>query len=187
MPVLAAVRDGLVASKALKGTKIGMALHTEAKTGVLALTLKEAGAKVRLASCNPLSTDDSVAAALNEKFGLETYAKKWETNDQYYENLNRVLDLEPDIVVDDGGDLVHLLHTKRRDLLKSVRGGNEGTTTGIIPLRAKERGGELEFPLVGVNEAKKKDLFDNRVGTGQSPKDGNQNATKLLVAGETLV
>src|SRR5438445_390178 len=148
-----------------RGKKIGMALHTEAKTGVLALTLKEAGAKVRLASCNPLSTDDSVAAALNEKFGLETYAKKWETADQYYENLNRVLDLGPDIVVDDGGDLVHLLHTKRRDLLKSVRGGNEETTTGIIRLRAMEREGKLEFPVVDVNDAKMKHLFDNRYGT----------------------
>src|SRR3989442_3451960 len=154
MPVLAAVRDGLVASKALKGTKIGMALHTEAKTGVLALTLKEAGAKVRLASCNPLSTDDSVAAALNEKFGLETYAKKWETNDQYYENLNRVLDLGPDIVVDDGGDLVHLLHTKRRDLLKSVRGREQGTTTGIIPLPATESDGEAEVPILGTDRRK---------------------------------
>ena len=114
MPVLAAVREGLVASRALKGVKIGMALHTEAKTGVLALTLKEAGAKVRLASCNPLSTDDSVAAALNEKFGLETHAKKWETTEQYYENLNRILDLEPDLVIDDGADLIHLLHRSAR-------------------------------------------------------------------------
>src|SRR5256712_12576770 len=122
MPVLPAVLKDIVASKALKGVRVGMVLHTEAKTGVLAVTLKEAGAKVRLASCNPLSTDDSVAAALNEKFGLETYAKKWETAEQYYENLSRVLDLGPDIVVDDGGDLVHLLHTKRRDLLKSGRG-----------------------------------------------------------------
>src|SRR2546427_3733730 len=155
MPVLAAVREGLVTSKSLKGTKIGMALHTEAKTGVLALTLKEAGAKVRLASCNPLSTDDSVAAALNEKFGLETYAKKWETAEQYYENLNSVLDLGPDIVVDDGGDLVHLLHTKRRDLLKSVRGGEEGEAAGKNPLPAVGRGGEGEVPRLGVEEPEK--------------------------------
>src|SRR2546428_10693223 len=141
MPVLAAVREGLVASRALKGVKIGMALHTEAKTGVLAVTLKEAGAKVRLASCNPLSTDDSVAAALNEKFGLETYAKKWETAEQYYENLNRVLDLGPDIVVDDGGDLVHLLHTKRRGLLESVRRGGEVGGAGIKRPAARGGGG----------------------------------------------
>ena len=187
MPVLATVRKDLVASKALKGVRVGMALHTEAKTGVLALTLKEAGAKVRLASCNPLSTDDAVAAALNEKFGLETYAKKWETNDQYYENLNRVLDLEPEIVIDDGGDLVHLLHTKRRDLLKNVRGGNEETTTGIIRLRAMEKAGKLEFPVVDVNDAKMKHLFDNRYGTGQSTMDGIMTATNLLIAGKTFV
>jgi adenosylhomocysteinase len=187
MPVLAAVREGLVASKALKGLKIGMALHTEAKTGVLALTLKEAGAKVRLASCNPLSTDDSVAAALNERFGIETYAKKWETTEQYYENLNKVLDLEPDLVIDDGADLIHLLHTKRTDLQKRVRGGNEETTTGIVRLRAMEREGKLAFPVVDVNDAKMKHLFDNRYGTGQSTMDGIMTATNLLVAGKTFV
>ena len=187
MPVLAVVRKGLVESGALKGVKIGMALHTEAKTGVLALTLKEAGAKVRLASCNPLSTDDSVAAALNERFGLETHAKKWETTDQYYENLNRILDLEPDLVIDDGADLIHLLHTKRTDLLRSVRGGNEETTTGIVRLRAMEKEGKLAFPVVDVNDAKMKHLFDNRYGTGQSTMDGILTATNLLVAGKTFV
>ena len=187
MPVLAVVRKGLVESAALKGVKIGMALHTEAKTGVLALTLKEAGAKVRLASCNPLSTDDSVAAALNERFGLETHAKKWETTDQYYENLNRILDLEPDLVIDDGADLIHLLHTKRTDLLRSVRGGNEETTTGIVRLRAMEKEGKLAFPVVDVNDAKMKHLFDNRYGTGQSTMDGILTATNLLVAGKTFV
>ena len=187
MPVLAAVRAELVKSKALKGLKIGMALHTEAKTGVLALTLKEAGASVRLASCNPLSTDDSVAAALNERFGLETYAKKWETTDQYYENLNKVLDLGPDLVVDDGADLIHLLHTKRTELLEGVRGGNEETTTGVIRLRAMEKDGKLGFPVIDVNDAKMKHLFDNRYGTGQSTMDGIMNATNLLIAGKTFV
>ncbi|HLE46421.1 MAG TPA: adenosylhomocysteinase [Thermoplasmata archaeon] len=187
MPVLAAVRAELVKSKALKGLKVGMALHTEAKTGVLALTLKEAGASVRLASCNPLSTDDSVAAALNERFGLETYAKKWETTDQYYENLNHVLDLGPDLVVDDGADLIHLLHTKRRELLEGVRGGNEETTTGVIRLRAMEKDGKLGFPVIDVNDAKMKHFFDNRYGTGQSTMDGIMNATNLLIAGKTFV
>ena len=187
MPVLEAVREGLVSSKALKGVKVGMALHAEAKTGVLALTLKEAGAKVRLASCNPLSTDDSVAAALNEKFGLETYAKKWETTDQYYENLNHVLDLEPDLVVDDGADLINLLHTKRSELLKGIRGANEETTTGVVRLRAMEKHGRLQFPVVDVNDAKMKHLFDNRYGTGQSTMDGIMTATNLLVAGKTFV
>ncbi len=187
MPVLAAVREDLVTSKALKGLKVGMALHTEAKTGVLALTLKEAGASVRLASCNPLSTDDSVAAALNERHGLETYAKKWETTEQYYENLNRVLDLGPDLVIDDGADLIHLLHTKRRELLKGLRGGNEETTTGVIRLRAMEKDGKLEFPVIDVNDAKMKHLFDNRYGTGQSTMDGIMTATNLLIAGKTFV
>ena len=187
MPVLAAVRAELVKSKALKGLKIGMALHTEAKTGVLALTLKEAGASVRLASCNPLSTDDSVAAALNERFGLETYAKKWETTDQYYENLNKVLDLGPDLVVDDGADLIHLVHTKRTELLEGVRGGNEETTTGVIRLRAMEKDGKLGFPVIDVNDAKMKHLFDNRYGTGQSTMDGIMTATNLLIAGKTFV
>ena len=187
MPVLRAVREALVASKALKGLKIGMALHTEAKTGVLALTLQEAGAKVRLASCNPLSTDDSVAAALNEKFGLETYAKKWETTEQYYGNLNKVLDLTPDLVIDDGADLISLLHTKRRELLRDIRGGNEETTTGVIRLRAMAKDGKLEFPVIDVNDAKMKHLFDNRYGTGQSTMDGIMTATNLLIAGKTFV
>ena len=187
MPVLRAVREALVASKALKGLRIGMALHTEAKTGVLALSLQEAGAKVRLASCNPLSTDDSVAAALNEKFGLETYAKKWETTDQYYENLNKVLDLKPDLVIDDGADLIYLLHTKRRELLRGIRGGNEETTTGVIRLRAMAKDGKLEFPVIDVNDAKMKHLFDNRYGTGQSTMDGIMTATNLLIAGKAFV
>ena len=187
MPVLRAVREGLVSSKALKGLKIGMALHAEAKTGVLALSLQEAGAKVRLASCNPLSTDDSVAAALNEQFGLETYAKKWETTDEYYENLHKVLDLKPDIVVDDGADLISILHTKRRELLPNIRGGNEETTTGVIRLRALALQGKLEFPVIDVNDAKMKHLFDNRYGTGQSTLDGIMTATNLLIAGKTFV
>src|SRR5467141_2779743 len=108
MPVLAAIRDELKRKKTLRGVRIGMALHVEAKTGVLALTLKEAGAKVRLASCNPLSTDDSVAAALADVYGLEVYAKKWETNEEYFANLNKVLDFKPEIVIDDGADLVFL-------------------------------------------------------------------------------
>ena len=164
-----------------------MALHVEAKTGVLALTLREAGAKVRLASCNPLSTDDSVAAALVETHGLEVYAKKWQTDQEYYENLDRVLDLRPDLVIDDGADLISLLHTKRKELLDGVRGGNEETTTGIIRLRAMERDGALRFPVIDVNDAQMKHLFDNRYGTGQSTFDGLMNATNLLIAGKTFV
>src|SRR5213596_328302 len=187
MPVLAAIRDELKQKKSLRGLRIGMALHVEAKTGVLALSLKEAGAQVRLASCNPLSTDDSVAAALADVHGLDVYAKKWQTNEEYYASLNKVLDLKPDLVVDDGADLVFLLHTKRADLLKGVRGGNEETTTGVIRLRAMERDGALRFPIIDVNDAQMKHFFDNRYGTGQSTIDGLMTATNLLIAGRTFV
>lgn len=187
MPVLAAIREELKRMKTLRGLRIAMALHVEAKTGVLALSLREAGAKVRLASCNPLSTDDSVATALAEVHGLEVYAKKWQTTEEYYENLHKVLDLKPELVIDDGADLVFLLHTKRTDLLPGVRGGNEETTTGIIRLRAMERDGALRFPMIDVNDAQMKHLFDNRYGTGQSTFDGLMNATNLLIAGKTFV
>ncbi len=187
MPVLAAIREELRRKHVLRGLRIGMALHVEAKTGVLALSLREAGAKVRLASCNPLSTDDSVATALAEVHGLDVYAKKWQTTEAYYENLQKVLDLKPDLVIDDGADLVSLLHTKRTDLLAGVRGGNEETTTGVVRLRAMEREGALRFPVINVNDAQMKHLFDNRYGTGQSTLDGLMNATNLLIAGKTFV
>src|SRR5207245_6620793 len=116
MPVLAAIRQELKTKKTLRGGRIGRALHVEAKTGVLALSLREAGATVRLASCNPLSTDDSVATALAEKHGLDVYAKKWQTNDEYYANLNKVLDLKPDLVIADGADPVKMLHMERLEL-----------------------------------------------------------------------
>jgi len=187
MPVLASIREDLKRSKALKGLRIGMALHTEAKTGVLALSLREAGAKVRLASCNPLSTDDSVAAALGEVHGLEVYARKWQTTKEYYESLHKVLDLGPDLVIDDGADLISLLHTKRTELLDRVRGGNEETTTGVIRLRAMERDGVLRFPVIAVNDSDTKHLFDNRYGTGQSTVDGILRATNVLFSGLTVV
>ncbi len=187
MPVLAAIREELLRSKAIRGLRIGMALHTEAKTGVLALSLREAGAQVRLASCNPLSTDDSVAAALKEAHGLDVYAKKWQTTEEYYESLHKVLDLKPDLVIDDGADLIFLLHTKRRELLDNVRGGNEETTTGVIRLRSMEKDGALQFPVIDVNDAKMKHLFDNRYGTGQSTFDGIMTATNLLIAGKAFV
>jgi adenosylhomocysteinase len=187
MPVLGTIRDELRRSKALKGLRIGMALHTEAKTGVLALALREAGAAVRLASCNPLSTDDSVAAALADVHGLDVYARKWQTANEYYENLHKVLDLKPDLVIDDGADLIFLLHTKRRELLDGIRGGNEETTTGVTRLRAMEREGKLRFPVIDVNDANMKHLFDNRYGTGQSTLDGILTATNLLIAGKTFL
>ncbi|MCL1904878.1 MAG: adenosylhomocysteinase [Methanomassiliicoccaceae archaeon] len=187
MPVLNEIRERFRKEQPLKGLKIGMALHTEAKTGILAITLAEAGAKVRLASCNPLSTDDSVALALREGYGLEVYAKKGETQEEYYEHLNSVLDMSPDLIIDDGADLIAILHTTRTDLLKNVRGANEETTTGVVRLRALAADGKLKFPVIAVNDAKMKFLFDNRYGTGQSAFDGWMNATNLLVAGKRVV
>ncbi|MBM4237241.1 MAG: adenosylhomocysteinase, partial [Euryarchaeota archaeon] len=187
MKVLADVRKKMVRERALEGVRVGMALHVEAKTGMLALSLAEAGAKVRLASCNPLSTDDSVAIALKERHGLEVYAKKWETAKEYYSNLNAVLDLRPDFLIDDGADLITLVHTKRKALLGKVKGGNEETTTGVVRLKAMAAHGKLKFPVISVNDAHMKYLFDNRYGTGQSTFDGWMTATNLLVAGKKVV
>ncbi len=187
MPVLAAVRERFRKEKPFKGLKVGMALHTEAKTGILAVTIAEAGAEVRLASCNPLSTDDSVALALREKYGLKVYAKKGETSEEYYQNLNNVLDMKPDYIIDDGADLITMVHTSRKDVLPGVKGANEETTTGVIRLRAMANDGVLKFPVMAVNDSKMKFLFDNRYGTGQSAFDGWMNATNLLVAGKNLV
>ena len=187
MPVLAGVRERLEREGTLEGVRVGMALHVEAKTGMLALSLEEAGAKVRLASCNPLSTDDSVSTALREHHGLETYACRGETEDEYYSHLNSVLDLGPQVAVDDGGDLVTLLHTTRRDLLEGVWGGCEETTTGVVRLRAMEADGELMYPVIDVNDAKMKHLFDNRYGTAQTTMDGIITRTNLLLAGRRML
>ena len=123
MPVLKDIRKRFIDEQPLAGLKIGMALHTEAKTGILAITLADAGAKIRLASCNPLSTDDSVATALREEYGLEVYAKKWETSQEYYNNLNTVLNMAPDFIIDDGADLIAMAHTSRKDILPTLLGG----------------------------------------------------------------
>ena len=187
MPVLAGVRERLIREGTLEGVRVGMALHVEAKTGMLALSLEEAGAQVRLASCNPLSTDDSVSVALNEHFGLATYASRGESEEDYYSHLNSVLDLAPQVVVDDGGDLVTLLHTTRSDLLDGVWGGCEETTTGIVRLKAMERDGALRYPVIDVNDAQMKHLFDNRYGTGQSTLEGIMIGTNLLLAGRRMV
>jgi adenosylhomocysteinase len=187
MAVLHQIREGLKSSGSLKGKRIAMALHVEAKTGILALTLKEAGAEVRLASCNPLSTDDDVSLALNQHFGLETHARYGESRDEYYNNLNSVLDIKPDIIIDDGMDMISLVHTDRAELLDGIIGANEETTTGIVRLKAMEKDGALKFPVMNVNDALMKHLFDNRYGTGQSSFDGIFTATNLLVAGRSLV
>jgi len=187
MKVLGNVRERMVKERAFEGLKVGMALHTEAKTAVLALTIQEAGAEVRLTGCNPLSTDDSVAHALNKEYGLETYAKKGQSNKEYYASLNKVLDMRPDFVIDDGADLIFLLHTKRKELLGKVKGANEETTTGIMRLRAMAQDGALKFPVMSVNDAYMKYLFDNRYGTGQSTMDGIMSSTNLVIAGKNFV
>ena len=188
MPVLKEIRKRFIDEQPLAGLKIGMALHTEAKTGMLAVTLADAGAEIRLASCNPLSTDDSVVCALKEEYGLDVYAKKWQTQEEYYANLNAVLDMRPDfIIIDDGADLIAMVHTTRRDVLDNVKAANEETTTGVVRLRAMAADGALEFPVLDVNDAKMKFMFDNRYGTGQSTFDGWMNATNLIVAGKRLV
>lgn len=186
-PVLQQIRERFRKEKPLKGLKVAMALHTEAKTGILAITLAEAGAEIRLASCNPLSTDDSVALALREGYKLDVYAKKGESQEEYYRNLNAVLDMGPDYIIDDGADLIAMVHTTRRELLPNIKGANEETTTGIVRLRAMANDGKLEFPVMAVNDAKMKFLFDNRYGTGQSAFDGWMNATNLMVSGKRLV
>ena len=187
MPVLMDIRKRFIDEQPLAGLKIGMALHTEAKTGMLAVTLADAEAKIRLASCNPLSTDDSVACALREEYGLDVYAKKWETEQEYYNNLNTVLNMAPDFIIDDGADLISMVHTSRKDVLSNVKAANEETTTGVQRLRAMAADGVLKFPVLDVNDAKMKFLFDNRYGTGQSAFDGWMNATNLIVAGKRLV
>ncbi len=184
MGVIQKIRERFLKEKPFEGLKIGMALHVEAKTGILALTLRDGGANVRLASCNPLSTDDSVVEALRER-GLNVYAKKGETREEYYENLHNVLEMEPDIIIDDGGDLTTMLHTSYSHL--PILGGNEETTTGVLRLKVMERRGVLRFPMFDVNNAKMKHLFDNRYGTGQSTLDGIMSATNLSIAGKIAV
>ncbi|MGA1873946.1 MAG: adenosylhomocysteinase [Thermoplasmatota archaeon] len=175
----------------LMGRKISMALHTEAKTGVLAMTLAKCGAHVRLASCNPLSTDDRVALALQnaevDPGILEVRARRGIDTDDYYGALNWALDLKPHIVIDDGGDLVKLLHTERKELLPDILGGCEETTTGIIRLKALQADNALLFPMMDVNNCAMKHLFDNRYGTGQSTIDGILNATNLTIAGMRVI
>ncbi len=181
MPIISFVRENFKKEKPFKGLKIGMALHLEAKTGVLARTLKEGGAEIAITSCNPQTTDDSVAKALSGE--MKVYAKRGQSHEEYYESLNRVLDIKPDIIIDDGGDLTYLVIKNGMKIM----GGNEETTTGVIRLKAMERDGVLRFPMFDVNNALMKHLFDNRYGTGQSTIDGIMATTNLLIAGKKIV
>ncbi|MEM0158263.1 MAG: adenosylhomocysteinase [Thermoplasmataceae archaeon] len=187
MDVIGAIRNRFKRERPFKGIRISMALHVEAKTGIFALLLKDGGATVRMASCNPLSSDDSVVAALKENHGMEVFARKGESREEYYEYLNKALDLRPNVIIDDGGDLTKIVHLERKDLLGDIIGGNEETTTGVVRLKAMERDGVLKFPMFDVNDAKMKHLFDNRYGTGQSTLDGIMSSTNILIAGKRLV
>ncbi len=186
MKVLARIREEFKKEKPLEGYRIGMALHVEAKTAVLVKTLVDAGADVAITGCNPLSTQDDVAEALRD-MGIKCFAKRGMSREEYYEALNKVVDTKPDIVVDDGADLIFLLHGERSDWADHILGASEETTTGVIRLRAMEREGVLKFPVIAVNDAYTKFLFDNRYGTGQSTIDGILRATNVLIAGKTVV
>jgi adenosylhomocysteinase len=187
MPVLAIVRENFEREKPLKGLKIGMALHVEAKTAVLVETLAAGGAKVAITGCNPLSTQDDVARALDTCEDVNCLAKYGCSTSEYYDAIDRVLNFEPDITIDDGADLIFKLHKERTDLLPNIRGGCEETTTGVHRLHAMEKEGALKMPVLAVNDAMTKYLFDNRYGTGQSAWDGINRTTNLLVAGKNVV
>ncbi len=187
MPVLASLAKEFAKSKPFKGIRIAACLHVTTETANLMLALKAGGAKLRLCASNPLSTQDDVAAALALEYEIETFAKKGEDNKTYFRHLNQVLDLRPHITMDDGADLVSEIHKNRTDLIKTIVGGTEETTTGVIRLKAMAKSGRLLFPILAVNEAQTKHLFDNRYGTGQSTIDGIIRATNKLIAGTTFV
>jgi adenosylhomocysteinase len=187
MPVLRQIRERFDKERPLNDIRIAACLHVTTETANLMETLAAGGAEVLLAASNPLSTQDDVAAALTEQSGVETFAIKGEDNDTYYKHINAVLDLRPMITMDDGADLVSVLHTQRADQLTEVLGGTEETTTGVIRLRAMAADGALAYPIVSVNDADTKHLFDNRFGTGQSTMDAIMRSTNRLIAGKTFV
>ena len=187
MPVLKLIRERFRKEKPLKGTRVGCCLHVTTETANLALTLKAGGADVSLCASNPLSTQDDVAASLVKDYKLSTFAIKGENDKTYYKHINNVLDVRPEITMDDGADLVSIIHMKRKDLVAGVLGGSEETTTGVIRLKSLEKMGKLLFPMIAVNDADTKHLFDNRYGTGQSTVDGIVRATNILLAGSKFV
>ncbi|MBI5468868.1 MAG: adenosylhomocysteinase [Deltaproteobacteria bacterium] len=187
MPVLRKVKDNFARKKPLKGTKIAACLHVTTETANLMVTLKAGGADVTLCASNPLSTQDDVAASLVKDHGIPVYAIKGEDNKTYYKHLNATLDKKPNITMDDGADLVSLLHSERKDLAAGVLGSTEETTTGVIRLKSLAASNLLKFPVIAVNDASTKHFFDNRYGTGQSTLDGILRATNRLFAGSTFV
>jgi adenosylhomocysteinase len=187
MPVLRLIRERFERERPLEGIRIGACLHVTTETANLMRTLKGGGASIALCASNPLSTKDDVAAALVAEYGISTFARRGEDRDTYYDHLNAVADTRPQLTMDDGCDLVSLLHTERAAQLDEVLAGTEETTTGVIRLKAMAFDSALGFPVVAVNEAKTKHLFDNRYGTGQSTVDGILRATNILLAGRRVV
>jgi len=187
MPVLRLIKARFTKEKPLKGVTLAACLHVTSETANLAITLKAGGANVYLCASNPLSTNDAVAASLAKDFNIPTFAIKGEDNKSYYSHLNAVLDAKPNLTMDDGADLVGLLHSSRKELQKNVVGSTEETTTGVIRLRAMSADKALKIPVLAVNDNLTKHLFDNRYGTGQSTIDGIIRATNVLIAGKTFV
>jgi adenosylhomocysteinase len=187
MPVLAQIRERFAKEKPLQGVRIGACLHVTSETASLMRTLAAGGAQLSLCASNPLSTQDDVAAALVAEYGISTFAIKGEDHETYYRHIHAVIDSLPQITMDDGADVVGLLHTERTDAAKGVIGGTEETTTGVIRLKSMEQDGVLRYPIIAVNEAMTKHMFDNRYGTGQSTLDGIIRATNRMIAGKTVV
>jgi adenosylhomocysteinase len=187
MPVLRLIRERFAKDQPLKGHKLAACLHVTSETANLMLTLKAGGADAALCASNPLSTNDAVAAALASMHGIKTYAIRGEDNDTYYQHIEAALDHHPAMTMDDGADLVSVLHKKREAQLAEVIGGTEETTTGVVRLRAMAERGVLRYPIIAVNEADTKHMFDNRYGTGQSTIDGIIRATNVLLAGKKFV
>lgn len=187
MPVLRLICERFGEEKPLTGERIACCLHVTSETANLMRTLRAGGAEVALCASNPLSTQDEVAASLVVDFGLPVFARHGEDRDTYYQHINSALDLEPTITIDDGADLISTLHSSRQELLENVRAGMEETTTGVIRLRAMAADGALRYPVIAVNDALTKHLFDNYYGTGQSTIDGILRATNILLAGRAVV
>lgn len=187
MPILRLVRERFEKEKPLKGITLAACLHVTTETANLARTLKAGGAEVYVCASNPLSTQDDVAASMVAHYEIATFAIKGEDHDTYYRHIDAVLDARPQITMDDGADTVGVIHSKRRDLIPNIIGGTEETTTGVIRLRSMEKEGVLAYPIIAVNDANTKHLFDNRYGTGQSTIDGILRATNVLFAGKVFV
>ena len=187
MPVLRLIRARFASDQPLKGVRMAGCLHITTETANLAITLKAGGADLVLCASNPLSTQDDVAAALIAEYGIPTFAIKGENEDTYYRHIHSVLDHQPNMTMDDGCDLVSTIHTSRTELIASIIGGMEETTTGVIRLRSMEKEGVLRFPVLAVNDSDTKHLFDNRYGTGQSSIDAIIRSTNVLLAGKTFV